>query len=91
VGYVKKNFLHGLELTDFSTIHAAAQVWLHTIANVRIHGETQQRAQARIRTGRSVVKSAVLPGHISEQTGAAFVRASAGAFAGWDLRLESTA
>ena len=37
------NFLHGLELTDFSTIHAAAQVWLDTIANVRIHGETQQR------------------------------------------------
>src|ERR1700719_2676013 len=43
VGYVKKNFLHGLELTDFSTIQAAAQVWLDTIANVRIHGETQQR------------------------------------------------
>jgi len=41
VGYVKKNFLHGLELTDFSTIHAAAQVWLDTIANVRIHSETQ--------------------------------------------------
>src|SRR5438552_1063610 len=36
VGYVKKNFLHGLELTDFSTIHAAAQVWLDTVANVRI-------------------------------------------------------
>ena len=31
------------ELTDFSTIHAAAQLWLDTIANVRIHGETQQR------------------------------------------------
>jgi len=30
-------------LTDFSTIQAAAQVWLDTIANVRIHGETQQR------------------------------------------------
>ena len=43
VGYVKKNFLHGIELTDFSTIQAAAQVWLDTIANVRIHGETQQR------------------------------------------------
>src|ERR1700733_1011812 len=43
VGYVKKNFLHGLELTDFSTIQAAAQVWLDTIANVRIHGETQRR------------------------------------------------
>jgi hypothetical protein len=43
VGYVKKNFLHGVELTDFSAIQAAAQVWLDTIANVRIHGETQQR------------------------------------------------
>jgi transposase len=43
VGYVKKNFLHGLELTDFSAVQAAAQVWLDTIANVRIHGETQQR------------------------------------------------
>jgi hypothetical protein len=43
VGYVKKNFLNGLELTDFSTIGAAAQVWLDTIANVRIHRETQQR------------------------------------------------
>src|SRR6266849_4372573 len=56
VGYVKKNFLHGLELTDFSTIHAAAQVWLDTVANVRIHGETQQRpvdllAQERPRLG----------------------------------------
>ena len=43
VGYVKKNFLHGLELTEFSAIQAAAQLWLDTIANVRIHGETQQR------------------------------------------------
>jgi transposase len=43
VGYVKKNFLHGLTVTDLATIQAAAQVWLDTIANVRIHGETQQR------------------------------------------------
>jgi transposase len=43
VGYIKKNFLHGLELTDLSAIRAAAQVWLDTIANVRIHRETQQR------------------------------------------------
>lgn len=35
MGYVQKNFLHGIELTDFSTIRAAAQVWLDTIANVR--------------------------------------------------------
>lgn len=43
VGYVKKNFLHGLELTEFGSIQAAAQVWLDTVANVRIHGETHQR------------------------------------------------
>jgi hypothetical protein len=43
VGYVKKNFLNGLELADFSAIHPAAQLWLDTIANVRIHGETHQR------------------------------------------------
>jgi transposase len=43
VGYVKKNFLRGLELTDFAVVQAAAQVWLDTIANVRIHGETHQR------------------------------------------------
>jgi transposase len=43
VGYVKKNFLRGLELTEFGAIQAAAGVWLDTIANVRIHGETHQR------------------------------------------------
>jgi transposase len=43
VGYVKKNFLYGLELTDFGAVQAAAQLWLDSIANVRTHGETQQR------------------------------------------------
>jgi transposase len=43
VGYVKKNFLNGLDLTDFSAINPAAQLWLDSIANVRIHGETGQR------------------------------------------------
>ena len=43
VGYVKKNFLNGLELPDFSAINPAAQIWLDTVANVRLHGETHQR------------------------------------------------
>jgi hypothetical protein len=43
VGFVRKNFLRGLELTEFSAIQAAAQVWLDTIANVRVHGETHRR------------------------------------------------
>ena len=43
VGYVKKNFLNGLDITDFSALNPAARVWLDTIANVRQHGETHQR------------------------------------------------
>lgn len=43
VGYVKKNFLNGLELPDFSAINPAAQIWLDTVANVRLHRETHRR------------------------------------------------
>jgi len=43
VGYVKKNFLSRLTLPDFSAIHQAGRVWLDTVANVQIHGETKQR------------------------------------------------
>ena len=43
VGYVKKNFLNGLELSEFSAVNPAAQIWLDTVANVRIHGETRHR------------------------------------------------
>jgi transposase len=43
VGYVKKNFLAGLELpTSLSAMNAAARQWLESIANVRIHGETRK-------------------------------------------------
>lgn len=43
VGYVKKNFLNGLDLADFSAINPAARLWLDEIANVRSHGETRKR------------------------------------------------
>ena len=41
VGYVKKNFLAGLEIPDFSALNPAARQWLDTVANVRVHGETK--------------------------------------------------
>src|SRR5262249_115632 len=41
VGYVKKNFLAGLELPDFSALNPAARQWLDTVANVRLHSETR--------------------------------------------------
>lgn len=42
VGYVKKNFLAGLDIADFSMLAPAAQHWLDTVANVRLHGETRK-------------------------------------------------
>jgi hypothetical protein len=42
VGYVKKNFLNGLDIPHFSALNPAARVWMDTIANVRIHGETHK-------------------------------------------------
>jgi DUF971 family protein len=41
VGYVKTSFLRGLEVTDFAAINPAARIWLDTVANVRLHGETR--------------------------------------------------
>jgi len=43
VGYVKKNFLAGLNLSDFKMVNPAAINWLDTIANVRIHRESGKK------------------------------------------------
>jgi transposase len=43
VGYIKKNFLAGLELNDFALVNPAARQWLDTVANVRIHGTTKRQ------------------------------------------------
>ncbi len=43
VGYVKKNFLAGLDIPHFDAIAPAARNWLETIANVRIHGSTREK------------------------------------------------
>jgi len=43
VGYVKKNFLSGLEIPNFSVLNPEVKNWLNTIANVRIHGQTRKK------------------------------------------------
>ena len=43
VGYVKKNFLNGLEIPQFEALNPGIKTWMDTIANVRIHGETRQK------------------------------------------------
>jgi len=43
VGYVKKNFLAGGELTEFALVNPAARQWLETVANIRLHGSTKRK------------------------------------------------
>ena len=43
VGYVKKNFLSGLQIRDFADLNPAVRQWLDTVANVRIHGRTGKK------------------------------------------------
>lgn len=43
VGYIKKNFLAGLDPGDFKTVNPAATHWLDNVANIREHGETRKR------------------------------------------------
>ncbi len=46
VGYVKKNLLAGLTLTDLASLNATARLWLDQVANVRVHGETHRTPMA---------------------------------------------
>jgi transposase len=43
VGYVKKNFLAGLDIPNFAAVNPAVRHWIDTVANVRIHGETRKK------------------------------------------------
>ena len=43
VGYIKKNFLSGLDIPSIAAVHPAARQWQDTVANVRVHGETQRK------------------------------------------------
>jgi len=57
VGYVKKNFLAGLELADLAGVQAAGTVWLDTVANVRLHASTHERPIDRFEKERSDLKA----------------------------------
>lgn len=43
VGYVKNNFLAGLDIPNFEALAPALGRWLDTVANVRIHGQTHKK------------------------------------------------
>jgi transposase len=43
VGYIKSSFLEGRTVTDRADLNHQLQVWLDTVANVRVHGTTGAR------------------------------------------------
>jgi transposase len=57
VGYVKKNFLAGLELSDFALVNPAARQWLDSVANVRIHGTTKRQPVELFQTEKPRLRS----------------------------------
>jgi transposase len=61
VGYVKKSFLAGLQINDFSAVNPAAMHWLDTVANVRSHGETGKKPIDMFQEERPYLKT--LPVH----------------------------
>ena len=74
VAYVKKNFLAGLELSDLAALNAAARLWLDTIANVRVHAETQRTPLAMFAEERPRLRP--LPAHPYDAARVATVRVS---------------
>jgi transposase len=74
VGYVKKNFLAGLELPDFSALNPAARQWLDTVANVRLHSETREQPVQAWHTERPYLSP--LPLHPCDIATVSQVRAS---------------
>ena len=74
VGYVKKNLLAGLEITDFSLINPIAREWLDTVANVRTHGETRRRPVDRFEEERDRLQP--LPERVHDFGNVHTVRAS---------------
>jgi len=56
VGYVKKNFLNGLEIPSFAAINPAAIQWRESVANVRIHGQTNQKPIALFEKEKPLLK-----------------------------------
>ena len=82
VGYVKKNFLNGLDITDFSAVNPAARVWMDTVANVRTHGETHQRPIDRFAEERSALQAG--PEQPYDVAHVATVRASPSFRVRWD-------
>ena len=56
VGYIKNNFLRGLELPPWPALNLAARQWMDTVANVRLHGTTHKTPGELFETEKTQLK-----------------------------------
>jgi len=56
IGYLKKNFLNGLDKGTFAAINRAGRVWMENVANVRIHGVTRKQPVELFKTEKDAMK-----------------------------------
>jgi len=73
VGYVKKNFLAGLKISDFKLINPAGRIWLDKVANVRVHSETGKKPIELFNEEKSILFS--LPAHSYDAANITTIRA----------------
>ena len=59
IGYLKKNFLNGLEKGTLAALNNAGRNWMENIANVRIHGVTKKQPAELFKSEHEAMK--VLP------------------------------
>jgi transposase/DUF971 family protein len=74
VKYVKQNFLAGRTLSDLATLNAEARLWLDTVANARVHGETRRKPEEMFAEERGRLRP--LPAHPYDAARVGAVRAS---------------
>lgn len=57
IGYLKKNFLNGLEKGTLSALNHSVRNWMENVANVRIHGITKKQPAELFRTEKEAMKA----------------------------------
>lgn len=48
IGYIKDNFCSGRQFADITDLNKQLEIWLNTVANVRVHGTTYERPVDRL-------------------------------------------
>lgn len=57
IGYLKKNFLNGLEKGTLAALNSAGRNWMENTANVRIHGVTKKQPAELFKAEKDAMKA----------------------------------